>query len=78
MQTAESSKGLAQLRQYDLAKAEAQDRPWQLTSDLQAAARHAAVNTWPLIRVSVKLEPDSDGPEETRGLVIIKVIWCLC
>ena len=67
-----------QLRKYNLAKAEAQDRPWHLVTDLQGAAKHAAVNTWPLIRVSVNLEPDSESPEETRGLVVFKVILCLC
>lgn len=64
-----------QLRKCDLAKAEAQDRPWQLVSDLQAAAKH--VSAWPIIRVSLNLEPESDEPAEIRGTVVIKVVLCL-
>lgn len=75
--TAESSKGLVQLRLRDLAEDEAQSTPWRLISDLQAAAKQVAANMWPLIRVSVNLDPESDGPEETRGTVMIKVVLCL-
>lgn len=75
--TAESSKGLVQLRLRDLAESEAQGRPWRLISDLQAAAKQVAANMWPVIRVSVNIDPESDGPEETRGTVAIKVFLCL-
>lgn len=68
--TAESSKGMVQLRQCDLAKAEARDRPWQLISDLQCAS---ATCIWPSIRVELNLEPDSERPDETRGTVVFKV-----
>lgn len=30
-----------------------------------------------MIRVSLTLEPESDGPAETRGTVVIKVVLCL-
>ena len=66
-----------QLRLRDLAADEAQSRPWRLISDLQAAAKQVAANMWPLIRVSVNIDPESDGPEETRGTVAIKVFLCL-
>ncbi|KAL3157879.1 hypothetical protein ABBQ32_012289 [Trebouxia sp. C0010 RCD-2024] len=68
----ESSKGMVQLRQYDLAKGEARDRPWQLISDLHSAS---ATCMWPSIRVELNLEPDSKRPDETRGTVVLKV-WC--
>ena len=74
---AESSKGLLQLRQLDLAKIEAQERPWNLINDLQEATHPSSWNDreGPLIRVSVNLEPDSDCPGETRGVVVLKVVW---
>ena len=78
---AESSKGLVQLTQCDLAKTDAQERPYQLINDLRGASRCAGsavtptnARTWPLIRVSVNLEPDSNCPEETRGVVVLKVV----
>lgn len=66
---------MVQLRQYDLAKGEARDRPWQLISDLHSAS---ATCMWPSIRVELNLEPDSKRPDETRGTVVLKVGLFLC
>lgn len=73
MCTAESAKALMQLRQRYLAQKAAQERPWQLISDLQQACESGAWSAAPSLRVSVNLEPESDHPEETRGVVALKV-----
>ena len=61
---------MVQLRQCDLAKGEARDRPWQLISDLQSASTACL---WPLIRVELNLEPESKRPDEIRGTLVLKV-----
>ena len=73
---AESAEGLAWLKEYESRKAEAQEQPWQVVTELVTANIHQLSPTsvkFPLIRVSVNLEPESDRPEETRGTAVIKV-----
>lgn len=73
---AESAEGLAQLKEYETAKAEAQEQPWLVVTELVAASRHMLGPNnvkWPSVRVSLNLEPESDRPKETRGTAVIKV-----